>query len=126
MASSSEPIRVNTALPPAGLETDCGHCRISGGAEERQRRSRGGAEEKAFLSLSPEGDNSLKETRLWWGTAHTYTPECCRETSEIIRLPVPRTWIPSTPMERPSSGHRGGNTTQTMLTILIRYYRLIK
>jgi len=35
---------VNTALPPAGLETDCGHCRISGGAEERQRKSRGGAE----------------------------------------------------------------------------------
>lgn len=37
--------------------------------------------------------------------AHTYTPECCRETSEIIRFPVPSTWIPSTPMERPSDGH---------------------
>ena len=38
--------------------------------------------------------------------AHTYTPECCKDTSEIIRFPVPRTWIPSTPMERPSDGHR--------------------
>lgn len=37
--------------------------------------------------------------------AQTYTPECCRETSDIIRFPVPRTWIPSTPMERPSDGH---------------------
>lgn len=37
--------------------------------------------------------------------AHTYTPECCRDTSEIIRFPVPRTWMPSTPMERPSDGH---------------------
>lgn len=28
--------QVNTALPPAGLDTDCGHCRNSGGAEEEQ------------------------------------------------------------------------------------------
>lgn len=35
--------------------------------------------------------------------AHTYTPECCTPTSEIIRFPVPSTWIPSTPMGRPST-----------------------
>lgn len=35
--------------------------------------------------------------------AHTYTPECCTPTSEIIRFPVPSTWIPSTPMGRPSA-----------------------
>lgn len=46
--------------------------------------------------------------------AHTYTPECCRETSEIIRFPVPRTWIPSTPMERPSEGEHQ-NINQVIL-----------
>lgn len=45
--------------------------------------------------------------------AHTYTPECCRETSEIMRFPVPRTWIPSTPMERPSEGEHQ-NINQNM------------
>lgn len=34
--------------------------------------------------------------------AHTYTPECWTVTSEMIRFPVPSTWMPSTPMGRPS------------------------
>lgn len=35
--------QLNTALPPAVLDTDCGHCRNSGGAEEEteQDRARG-------------------------------------------------------------------------------------
>lgn len=49
--------------------------------------------------------------------AHTYTPECCRETSEIIRFPVPRTWIPSTPMERPSEGQRDMQRSFVKLTL---------
>lgn len=50
--------------------------------------------------------------------AHTYTPECCRDTSEIIRLPVPKTWMPSTPIERPSNGHKETEfETKVMLKI---------
>ena len=62
--------------------------------------------------------------------AHTYTPECCRETSEIIRFPVPRTWIPSTPMERPSDGDTNDvcliklKTSCYYLIFLIFLYRL--
>ncbi len=40
----------------------------------------------------------------------TYTPECCRDTSEMMRLPVPNTWMPSTPMERPSETHTHTHT----------------
>lgn len=34
--------QLNTALPPAVLDTDCGHCRNSGGAEEETEQDRAG------------------------------------------------------------------------------------
>lgn len=39
--------------------------------------------------------------------AQTQMPECWTGTAEM-RFPVPRTWMPSTPMARPPAGRRGG------------------
>lgn len=46
--------QVNTALPPAGLNTDCGHCRNSGGAEVEQTEVRPRADSKTESQRKPE------------------------------------------------------------------------
>lgn len=46
--------QVNTALPPAGLDTDCGHCRNSGGAEVEQTEVRPRADSKTESQRKPE------------------------------------------------------------------------